>query len=213
MAGYYACGAFISVEKMYYLHKGTSAVSCVKPDASQWEATLLDVVRFPTVYRRIYSYHRKFFMFSKLMSHYICKCIRMCIHPQFCPCAFCVQVWWRGRLAWIVSFCSLPILLVQKCSEERDQLVYSRSLVLKYNEERLDCLFTFFGLSLCCQCTNLVKRDSCLWAHLEHEMLKVSYCGQSVCSMRRQKFVLKAYFCYTPRPVDLKFDRKQQGDL
>ena len=29
-----------SVEKMYYLHKTTSAVSCVKPNVSQWEATL-----------------------------------------------------------------------------------------------------------------------------------------------------------------------------
>ena len=50
-----------SIEKMYYLHKATSAVSCVKPNASQWEASC-DDVGFPTVYRRIY--HRKFFSLS-----------------------------------------------------------------------------------------------------------------------------------------------------
>ena len=43
-----------SVEKMYYLHKATSAMSCVKPNASQWEATLRDDVGFLTVYRRIF---------------------------------------------------------------------------------------------------------------------------------------------------------------
>ena len=37
-----------SIEKMYYLHKTTSAVSCVKPNASQWEATLRDDVGFAT---------------------------------------------------------------------------------------------------------------------------------------------------------------------
>ena len=51
----------VSVEKMYYLHKSTSAVSCVKPNASQWEATLRDDVRFPTVYRRLY--RRKFWRY------------------------------------------------------------------------------------------------------------------------------------------------------
>ena len=50
-----------SIEKMYYLHKATSAVSCVKPNASQWEASC-DDIGFPTVYRRIY--HRKFFSLS-----------------------------------------------------------------------------------------------------------------------------------------------------
>ena len=43
-----------SVEK----NLATSAVSYVKPNASQWEATLRDDVGFPTVYRRIY--RRKF---------------------------------------------------------------------------------------------------------------------------------------------------------
>ena len=33
---------------MYYLHKATSAVSCVKPNASQREVTLHDDVGFPT---------------------------------------------------------------------------------------------------------------------------------------------------------------------
>ena len=53
--------SFFSIEKMYYLHKATSAVSCVKPSASQWEASC-DDVGFLTVYRRIY--HRKFFLLS-----------------------------------------------------------------------------------------------------------------------------------------------------
>ena len=39
-----------SIEKMYYLHKTTSAMSCVKPNVSQWEATLRDDVGFATIY-------------------------------------------------------------------------------------------------------------------------------------------------------------------
>ena len=35
---------------MYYLHKATSAVGCVKPNASQWEATLRD----GRIFRRIF---------------------------------------------------------------------------------------------------------------------------------------------------------------
>ena len=46
---------------MYYLHKTTSASSCVKPNASQWEVTLRDDVGFATVYRRIY--RRKFWRY------------------------------------------------------------------------------------------------------------------------------------------------------
>ena len=64
-----------SIEKMYYLHKTTSAVSCVKPNDSQWEATLRDDVRFATVYRRIY--RRKFLTLSNQTSRYIRECIRM----------------------------------------------------------------------------------------------------------------------------------------
>ena len=63
------------VEKLYYFHKATSAVSCVKPNASQREATLRDDVGFPTVYRRIY--RRKFLTLSNRTSRYIRKCIRM----------------------------------------------------------------------------------------------------------------------------------------
>ena len=66
---------FFSVEKMYYLHKATSAVSCIKPKASQWEATLRDDVRFPTVYRKIY--RREFLPLSNHMLCYIRKCIRI----------------------------------------------------------------------------------------------------------------------------------------
>ena len=70
---------------MYYLHKATSAVSCVKPNASQWEATLRDDVGFPTVYRRIY--RRKFLTLSNQTSRYIRKCIRMFVHNIFfCRC-------------------------------------------------------------------------------------------------------------------------------
>ena len=64
-----------SVEKMYCLLKTTSAVSCVKPNASQWEATLRDDVGFATVYRRIY--RRKFLTLSNQTSRYIRECIRI----------------------------------------------------------------------------------------------------------------------------------------
>ena len=64
-----------SIKKMYYLHKTTSAVSCVKPNASQWEATLRDDVGFATVYRRIY--RRKFLTLSNQTSRYIRECIRI----------------------------------------------------------------------------------------------------------------------------------------
>ena len=63
-----------SVEKMYCLHKTTSAVSCIKPNASQ-EAMLRDDVGFATVYRRIYC--RKFLTLSNQTSRYIRECIRM----------------------------------------------------------------------------------------------------------------------------------------
>ena len=60
---------------MYYLHKTTSAVSCVKPNASQWEATLRDDVGFATVYRRIY--RCKFLTLPNQTSRYIRECIRI----------------------------------------------------------------------------------------------------------------------------------------
>ena len=40
---------------MFFLPKTASAVSCVKANASQGKATLLDDVGFPTVYSRILS--------------------------------------------------------------------------------------------------------------------------------------------------------------
>ena len=64
-----------SIEIMYYLHKTTSAVSCVKSNASQWEATLRDDIGFATVYRRIY--RRKFLTLSNQTSRYIRECIRI----------------------------------------------------------------------------------------------------------------------------------------
>ena len=36
-----------SAKKMYFLHKAASAVYCIKPNASQWKATLRDECRVP----------------------------------------------------------------------------------------------------------------------------------------------------------------------
>ena len=56
----------------------------------------------------------------------------------------------------------------------------------------------------------------------EHEVLMVSYCGQSMSVLRRALFVvcraattiaLKAYSSYTPGPIDSILGRKHQGDL
>ena len=46
-------------------------------------------------------------------------------------------------------------------------------------------------------------------------MLMVSYCGQSMSVVRRaaSTIALKAYFSYTPGPVDLILGRKHWGDL
>ena len=49
--------------------------AAVKPNASQWDATLRDDVGFATVYRRIY--RRKFLTLSNQTSRYIRECIRM----------------------------------------------------------------------------------------------------------------------------------------
>ena len=63
------CQILFFWKKMYYLHKATSAVSCVKPNASQWEATLRDDVGFSFVYRRIY--RRNILTLSNQTSRYI----------------------------------------------------------------------------------------------------------------------------------------------
>ena len=56
----------------------------------------------------------------------------------------------------------------------------------------------------------------------EHEVLMVSYCGQSMSVVRRASSVvrraastiaLKAYSSYTPGPIDTILGRKHQGDL
>ena len=56
----------------------------------------------------------------------------------------------------------------------------------------------------------------------EHEVLMVSYCGQSMSVVCRASSVvrraastiaLKAYSSYTPGPIDLILGRKQRGDL
>ena len=90
---------------MYYLHKTTSAVSCVKPNASHWEATLRDGVGFATVYRRIY--RRKFLTLSNQTSCYIRECIRICIVFMVYVCSICACLvlfvfsssWCLGRAA------------------------------------------------------------------------------------------------------------------
>ena len=84
---YRAIMALLFLLKMYYLHKGTSAVSCVKPNALQWEMTLCDDVGFPAVYRRINS--RIFFTLSYQTSRDIHKCIRM--------------INWSGSLLFTIS--------------------------------------------------------------------------------------------------------------
>ena len=77
-----------TIEKMYNLHKTTSAVSCVKPNANQWEVTLRDDVWFATVYRRIY--RRKFLTLSNQTSRYIRECNRM-------PSGFFYFTHWAGQ--------------------------------------------------------------------------------------------------------------------
>ena len=49
----------------------------------------------------------------------------------------------------------------------------------------------------------------------EHEVLMVSYCGQSMSVLRRaaSTIALKAYSSYTPGPINLILVRKHRGDL
>ena len=49
----------------------------------------------------------------------------------------------------------------------------------------------------------------------EHEVLMVSYCGQSMSVIRRaaSTVALKAYSSYTPGPIDSILGRKHWGDL
>ena len=77
---------------MFCLHKATSAVSCVKPNASQWEARLCDDVRFLTVYRRIY--HRRLFHWMELSPF---KCI--CSFFLLKKCTICT----KQQVLWAVS--------------------------------------------------------------------------------------------------------------
>ena len=70
----------------------------------------------------------------------------------------------------------------------------------------------------------LCKNGSChidwLWSvflisSTEHEVLMVSYCGQSMSVVRRavSTIALKAYSSYTPGTVDSTLGRKHRGDL
>ena len=51
----------------------------------------------------------------------------------------------------------------------------------------------------------------------EHEVLMVSYCGQSMSVVRRLRaastIALKAYSSYTPGPIDSIVGRNYRGDL
>ena len=49
----------------------------------------------------------------------------------------------------------------------------------------------------------------------EHEVLMVSYCGQSMSIVRRaaSKIALKDYSSYTPELIDLILGRKHRSDL
>ena len=49
----------------------------------------------------------------------------------------------------------------------------------------------------------------------EHEVLMVSYCGQSMSVVRRaaSTIAFKAYSSYTPGPIDSILDRKHRADL
>ena len=67
-----------------------------------------------------------------------------------------------------------------------------------------------------------IKESSGLVSSPEHEVLMVSYCGQSMSVVRRASCVvrraastiaLKAYSSCTPGPIDLILGRKHQGDL
>ena len=49
----------------------------------------------------------------------------------------------------------------------------------------------------------------------EHEVLMVSYCGQSMSVVHHaaSTIALKAYSSYTPAPIDSILGRKHRGDL
>ena len=70
--------------------------------------------------------------------------------------------------------------------------------------------------------TEITARDTPIFSSSEHEVLMVSYCGQSMSVVRRASCVvrraastiaLKAYSSNTPGPIDSILDRKHQGDL
>ena len=65
-----------------------------------------------------------------------------------------------------------------------------------------------------------IKLFSSFISSPEHEVLMVSYCGQSMSVVRRSSCVvcvstiaLKAYSSYIPGPIDPILDRKHRGDL
>ena len=82
-------------------------------------------------------------------------------------------------------------------------------------------LFTSGVISLCYiwvwLCIDFVKSNT-LWNIFSspgHEVIMVSYCGQSMSIVRRaaSTIALNAYSSYTPGPIDLILGRKHQGDL
>ena len=59
-----------------------------------------------------------------------------------------------------------------------------------------------------CHCSYVISSP-------EHEVLKVSYCGQSMSILRRaaSRIALEAYTSYTLGPIDLKLSRRHGNDL
>ena len=72
------------------------------------------------------------------------------------------------------------------------------------------------------KCICLIMKFSSFISSPEHEVLMVSYFGQSMSVVRRPSCVvrraastiaLKAYSSYTPGPINLILGRKHRGDL
>ena len=84
---------------------------------------------------------------------------------------------------------------------------------------KLSFFLIFFSDCLSCFSGDLLKVDVAYHFYFisspEHEVLMVSYCGQSMSVVRHaaSTIALKAYSSYTPGPIHLILGRKHQGDL
>ena len=128
-------------------------------------------------------------------------------------------------------------MLLMVCSHDQAPLTvrpkYSSSK-LRTAQMMIFSLVSMIGLEKCCITSAYLQR-LCHSGELdvarglvfivsspEHEVLMVSYCGQSMSVVRRLSCVLrraastialKAYSSYTPGPIDLILGRKHRGDL